>query len=241
MKEDLGERRFRCMNVIHVYDFTVNVVQELTWVSMDIKKYDSFIGLKFKYDKETASNQKLAKDLVDKWVTDLGSKPFSFLFQSRTFELQGLRVTHFMTFSILSHTSSLLQADTHRKLFPPCSSEAMSIVAPGVSTPPPAEVSMYLVKRVELAWFLTWKEEATIFKLVNLACSHLDYQERKTARSLGDHLGTPSTENTLVDGPDRLSEDLIRCISSIYCKLGDQNQSGPSVSSASSLSSIYDI
>ncbi|KAI3517064.1 hypothetical protein L1887_16271 [Cichorium endivia] len=62
-------------------------------------------------------------------------------------------------------------------------------------------------------------------------------RERKTARSLGDHLGTPSTENTLVDGPDRLSEDLIRCISSIYCKLGDQNQSGPSVSSASSLSS----
>lgn len=30
---------------------------------------------------------------------------------------------------------------------------------------------------------------------------------------------------------------MIRCISSIYCKLGDQNQSGPSVSSASSLSS----
>ncbi|KAL4575367.1 hypothetical protein LXL04_022209 [Taraxacum kok-saghyz] len=62
-------------------------------------------------------------------------------------------------------------------------------------------------------------------------------RERKTTRSLGDHLGTPCTENTLPDGPDRLSEDLIRCISSIYCKLGDQNQSGPSVSSASSLSS----
>ncbi|KAI3496614.1 hypothetical protein L1887_38983 [Cichorium endivia] len=98
------------------------------------------------------------------------SQPFSFLFQSRTFELQGLRVTHFLTFSILSHTSSLLQADTHRKLFPscsrklfpPCSSEAISIVAPGVSTPPPTEVSLYPVKRVELAWFLTWKEEATL-------------------------------------------------------------------------------
>ncbi|CAI9296286.1 unnamed protein product [Lactuca saligna] len=62
-------------------------------------------------------------------------------------------------------------------------------------------------------------------------------KERKTARSLGDHLESPYTENTLIDGPDRLSEDLIRCISSIYCKLGDQNQSGPSVSSASSLSS----
>lgn len=67
-------------------------------------------------------------------------------------------------------------------------------------------------------------------------------RERKTTRcshrSLGDHLGTP-TDNTLLDGPDILSEDIIRCISSIYCKLGDQNQSqiGPSVSSASSLSS----
>ncbi|XP_024990089.1 uncharacterized protein LOC112524483 isoform X3 [Cynara cardunculus var. scolymus] len=67
-------------------------------------------------------------------------------------------------------------------------------------------------------------------------------RERKTARcshrSLGDHLGTP-TENTLLDGPDILSEDIIRCISSIYCKLGDKNQSqiGPSVSSTSSLSS----
>nr|XP_043635239.1 uncharacterized protein LOC122606427 isoform X2 [Erigeron canadensis] len=62
---------------------------------------------------------------------------------------------------------------------------------------------------------------------------------RYTHRSLGDHLGTPCTDNALLDGPDRLSEDIIRCISSIYCKLGDQNQSpsGPLVSSASSLTS----
>ncbi|KAI3816233.1 hypothetical protein L1987_15926 [Smallanthus sonchifolius] len=65
-------------------------------------------------------------------------------------------------------------------------------------------------------------------------------KERKTARcSLGDHLGTSCTDNVLLDGPDRLSEDIIRCISLIYCKLGDQSQaqSGPLVSSASSLSS----
>ncbi|KAJ9553778.1 hypothetical protein OSB04_017823 [Centaurea solstitialis] len=67
-------------------------------------------------------------------------------------------------------------------------------------------------------------------------------KERKTARcshrSLGDHLETP-TDDALPDGPDVLSEDIIRCISSIYCKLGDQNRSrvGSSVSSASSLSS----
>ena len=67
-------------------------------------------------------------------------------------------------------------------------------------------------------------------------------QERKTGRcshrSLGDHLETP-TDDALLDGPDVLSEDTIRCISLIYCKLGDQNRSriGPSVSSASSLSS----
>ncbi|KAI3695991.1 hypothetical protein L1987_78997 [Smallanthus sonchifolius] len=55
-------------------------------------------------------------------------------------------------------------------------------------------------------------------------------KERKTARcSLGDHLGTSCTDNALLDGPDRLSEDIIRCISLIYCKLGDQSQaqSGP--------------
>ncbi|KAI7740579.1 hypothetical protein M8C21_033285 [Ambrosia artemisiifolia] len=65
-------------------------------------------------------------------------------------------------------------------------------------------------------------------------------KERKTSRcSLGDHLGTAYTDSAHLDRPDRLSEDIMRCICSIYCKLGDQNQSqsGPSVSSASSRSS----
>ncbi|XP_024991356.1 uncharacterized protein LOC112525451 isoform X1 [Cynara cardunculus var. scolymus] len=61
----------------------------------------------------------------------------------------------------------------------------------------------------------------------------------RTHRSLGDHFGTPCTDG----GPDRLSEDIVRCISSIYCKLGDPNQShqGPSESSASSLSSCSTV
>ncbi|XP_076919524.1 uncharacterized protein LOC143580366 [Bidens hawaiensis] len=65
-------------------------------------------------------------------------------------------------------------------------------------------------------------------------------KERKTSRcSLGEHLGASYTNNALVESPDRLSEDMIRCISLIYCKLGDQSQSqsGPLVSSASSMSS----
>ncbi|KAJ0725424.1 putative ternary complex factor MIP1, leucine-zipper [Helianthus annuus] len=65
-------------------------------------------------------------------------------------------------------------------------------------------------------------------------------KERKTVRcSLGDHFGASCANDAILDGPDKLSEDIIRCISLIYCKLGDQNQaqSGPLVSSASSLSS----
>ncbi|KAJ0678172.1 hypothetical protein HanOQP8_Chr12g0444841 [Helianthus annuus] len=65
-------------------------------------------------------------------------------------------------------------------------------------------------------------------------------KERKTVRcSLGDHFGASCADDAILDGPDKLSEDIIRCISLIYCKLGDQNQaqSGPLVSSASSLSS----
>ncbi|KAK1416539.1 hypothetical protein QVD17_32330 [Tagetes erecta] len=64
-------------------------------------------------------------------------------------------------------------------------------------------------------------------------------KERKTRRSLGDHFGTSCTDDALRDRPDRLSEDIIRCITSIYCKLGDQSQSqsGSLVSSASSMSS----
>ncbi|KAL8257849.1 hypothetical protein R6Q59_029890 [Mikania micrantha] len=65
-------------------------------------------------------------------------------------------------------------------------------------------------------------------------------KERKTGRcSLGNHLGTSCTDSAFLDMPDRLSEDIIRCISLIYCKLGNQNksESGSLVSSASSTSS----
>lgn len=56
-------------------------------------------------------------------------------------------------------------------------------------------------------------------------------------RSLADHLGETSNDSTL-NTPDRLSEDIVRCISSIYCKLANpQTHTCPSVSPASSLSS----
>ncbi|XP_071700494.1 uncharacterized protein [Rutidosis leptorrhynchoides] len=62
--------------------------------------------------------------------------------------------------------------------------------------------------------------------------------------SLGDHLiGTSCTDGAHLGGPDRLSEDILRCICSIYSKLGDPNQchQGPSDSSGSSLSSSSTI
>ncbi|KAI3517921.1 hypothetical protein L1887_06163 [Cichorium endivia] len=74
-----------------------------------------------------------------------------------------------------------------------------------------------------------------------IRCSIAKSSSRKSGhRSLGDHLGTPCTDFAL---PDRLSEDMVRCISSIYCKLGDSIQShqGPSDSSDSSLSSSSTI
>ncbi|KVH97048.1 hypothetical protein Ccrd_000858, partial [Cynara cardunculus var. scolymus] len=63
--------------------------------------------------------------------------------------------------------------------------------------------------------------------------------DNRTHRSLGDHLGTPCIDS----GPDRLSKDILRCIFSIYCKLGDPNQchQGPSESSDSSLSSCSTV
>lgn len=55
--------------------------------------------------------------------------------------------------------------------------------------------------------------------------------------SLADHLGTSCIVNAL-SSPNRLSEDIVRCISSIYCKLADPTLAhmGFSVSSTSSLS-----
>ncbi|XP_017244563.1 uncharacterized protein LOC108216334 isoform X2 [Daucus carota subsp. sativus] len=57
-------------------------------------------------------------------------------------------------------------------------------------------------------------------------------------RSLADYLVASRLDKNL-DRPDRLSEDIIRCISSIYIKLADptRSQKGLSASSVSSLSS----
>ncbi|XP_071925764.1 uncharacterized protein [Coffea arabica] len=57
-------------------------------------------------------------------------------------------------------------------------------------------------------------------------------------RSLADHLGTSLMDDAL-DYPNRLSEEIVRCICCIYCKFSDPAlpQKGLSVSSSSSLSS----
>lgn len=61
------------------------------------------------------------------------------------------------------------------------------------------------------------------------------FQEQKNAISghcsLADHLGASCINNTLTT-PDRLSEDIVRCISSIYCKF-----SNPTLTHAGSLAS----
>lgn len=65
-------------------------------------------------------------------------------------------------------------------------------------------------------------------------------RDRKNAdfdhRSLADHLGA---RDISLRTPERLSEDIVRCISSIYCKLADPThiQVGSSASPTSSLSS----
>lgn len=67
-------------------------------------------------------------------------------------------------------------------------------------------------------------------------------QERKSAyfrrRSLADHLGSFCIDDAYIF-PDKLSEDILSCISSIYCKLGSRtrNHKGYSVSSNSSFCS----
>lgn len=67
-------------------------------------------------------------------------------------------------------------------------------------------------------------------------------RERNSAylrrRSLADHIGNSCIDDTYIF-PDKLSEDILRCICSIYCKLGNPTQSrkGYSVSSNSSLCS----
>lgn len=67
-------------------------------------------------------------------------------------------------------------------------------------------------------------------------------QDRKNGdsghRSLADHLAVCCSDNTL-NTPDRLSEDIVRCISSIYCKLANhpQTHSGLTASPTTSFSS----
>lgn len=55
-------------------------------------------------------------------------------------------------------------------------------------------------------------------------------------RSLTGHLGASLIDNTL-DTPDKLSEDVVRCISAIYCKLANPPQI-PAALSASPTSSV---
>lgn len=60
---------------------------------------------------------------------------------------------------------------------------------------------------------------------------------RHRSRSLGDHLGASRIDSSL-STPDRVSEDIVRCISSIYCKLATpQAQAALLASPISSLSS----
>ncbi|KAL5980135.1 hypothetical protein ACLOJK_036602 [Asimina triloba] len=56
-------------------------------------------------------------------------------------------------------------------------------------------------------------------------------------RTLADHLGA-SLADLLPETPNRLSEEIIRCISSIYCKLADPPLTQIGVSSASPASSL---
>lgn len=69
--------------------------------------------------------------------------------------------------------------------------------------------------------------------------AHKPLQDRKNTgsghRSLADHLSPSCLESGLIT-PSRLSEDILRCISSIYCKLANPTsiQSGFSASSPSS-------
>ncbi|KAG5062298.1 hypothetical protein HKD37_02G003445 [Glycine soja] len=51
--------------------------------------------------------------------------------------------------------------------------------------------------------------------------------------SLAEHLGTRISDH-IPDTPNRLSEDMVKCISAIYCKLADPSTTNPGLSSPSS-------
>ncbi|PON35911.1 Ternary complex factor MIP1, leucine-zipper [Parasponia andersonii] len=66
-------------------------------------------------------------------------------------------------------------------------------------------------------------------------------QKASGHRSLADHLGGSCIVKSLSPAPDRLSEDIVRCISSIYCKLANPTQpksQAPDALSASPASSF---
>lgn len=76
--------------------------------------------------------------------------------------------------------------------------------------------------------------------LICLRCVHLQDQQiaKSSHRSLADHLGASLIANAL-SAPDKLSQDIVRCISSIYCKLSNPPQTHVALSTSptSSLSS----
>lgn len=85
--------------------------------------------------------------------------------------------------------------------------------------------------------------KSKVIQLISRVNTINTLQETKSAyfrhHSLADHLGNSRIDDAF-NCPDRLSEDIIRCISSIYCKLGDnppRTHKGHSVSSTSSFCS----
>lgn len=51
--------------------------------------------------------------------------------------------------------------------------------------------------------------------------------------SLAEHLGTRISDH-IPDSPNKLSEEMVKCISAIYCKLSDPSLTQPGLSSPSS-------
>ncbi|XP_054823273.1 uncharacterized protein LOC129321517 isoform X1 [Prosopis cineraria] len=70
--------------------------------------------------------------------------------------------------------------------------------------------------------------------------SMLEYAQTASSNviSLAEHLGTRISDH-IPDTPNRLSEEMVKCISAIYCKLSDSSLTQPGLSSpSSSLSSM---
>ncbi|RDX67604.1 hypothetical protein CR513_53498, partial [Mucuna pruriens] len=67
--------------------------------------------------------------------------------------------------------------------------------------------------------------------------SMMEYSQNVDASSriisLAEHLGTRISDH-IPDTPNRLSEDMVKCISTIYCKLADPSTTNPGLSSPSS-------